>query len=388
MRIEDPYLVLFCGGMGGSPIEDLQAEALRECALDTLDEALGTGAYAGAVLVADQPSADALGSRLPAGVKLDVDEPGRAHHFGRRLTEVVTRYALNRPVYVGCGMPLLKGDELAAVATVLSGQEVAVVSNNFFSADLAGFVPGEVVRDLELPDNDRVLPRFLVQEAAFVNSALPRTIANQFDIDTPIELSILGCAGGAGPRLTAWLAAHPVETKRLEDASWLFTDSQAMVMVAGRIGGDTMEYLRSETASQTRVYSEERGMQASGRDLSGEARSLLAFHIQAVGIERFFVELGEMANGAFVDTRPIFAHMGLQPSRPDRFLSDALRPEGIADPFIRDFTAAAREAPIPVVLGGQSLVTSGLQLLAEAAWKRHDRLEAQYKARGRAKERG
>jgi hypothetical protein len=75
--IEDPYLVLMCGGFGGSPIEDLQAEALRECALDTLDDAVGTGAYAGAVLVADAPSARALESRLPAGVAIDVDPPGR-----------------------------------------------------------------------------------------------------------------------------------------------------------------------------------------------------------------------------------------------------------------------------------------------------------------------
>jgi hypothetical protein len=385
--IEDPFLVLFCGGMGGSEIEDLQAEALRECALDTLHEALATGAFAGAVVVADQPSADALGPRLPPGVKLDVDPPGRPHHWGRRLTEVVERYGLHRPVYIGSGLPLIRGDELAAVAMVLSGQDIAVVSNNYFSADLIGFVPGEVVRDIELPDNDRIVPRLLVQQAGFINQALPRTISNQFDIDTPIELSILAYAGGAGPHLSAWLQAHTLDTERLAQAAWLFTDNMATVLVTGRIGGDVIEYLRSETASQTRVYSEERGMQAAGRDVSGEARSLLAFHLQAVGFERFFRELGEMANGAFIDTRAIFAHMGLHPSRPDRFLSDSLRPEGISDPWLRDFTAAARAAPIPVVLGGQSLVTSGLQLLAEAAWRRHDQSEADYKARGRAGDR-
>ena len=126
-------------------------------------------------------------------------------------------------------------------------------------------------------------------------------------------------------------------------------------------------------------------MAAAGRDVSGEARSLLAYHLQAVGPQRFFDELGQMANAAFIDTRPIFAHTGLQASRRDRFASDALRPDGVTDPWIRDFTRAALEAPIPVLLGGQSLVTSGQQLLAEAAWKRHDKLEAEYKARGRAR---
>jgi hypothetical protein len=80
--------------------------------------------------------------------------------------------------------------------------------------------------------------------------------------------------------------------------------------------------------------------------------------------------------------------MGLQPSRADRFLSDAAQPEGIGDPWIRDFTAAAREARIPVVLGGQCLVTSGVRLLSEAAWREHDKVSKAYKAAGRARGRG
>jgi hypothetical protein len=126
-------------------------------------------------------------------------------------------------------------------------------------------------------------------------------------------------------------------------------------------------------------------MQAMGRDLTGEARSLLAFHLQAVGSQRFFEELAEMAHGAFIDTRPIFAHLGLNSSRPDRFLSDVLQPDGIEDAWLREFTAAARDASIPVVLGGNSLVAAGVQLLSEAAWREHDKIEAEYRAMGRAK---
>jgi hypothetical protein len=124
-----------------------------------------------------------------------------------------------------------------------------------------------------------------------------------------------------------------------------------------------------------------------GRDVSGQARTLLGFHLQAIGPGRLFAEIAEMANAAFIDTRPIFAHMGLQPSRPDRFLSDALEPDTIQDKWVREFTAAAREAPIPIVLGAQSLVTSGLQLLAEAAWRDNDKVVTDWKAHGRARER-
>ncbi len=381
----DPWLVLFCGGMGGTPAEEMLAGALRECALDTLEDALSTGAYGGAIVVADRPSADYLGPLLPAGVRLDVDQPGEEFHLGRRLAEVVTRYHLERPVYVGSGLPLVRADELAAVASTLAISDFTVVSNNYFSADLVGFVPGGVVEDIELPNNDRILPRLLVQEANLVNQSLPRTVANQFDIDTPCDLAIVACAGGAGPRLSSYLSRADLDTSTLEKASSFFTDSDAEVLVAGRLGSQVWQYLESETACRVRVYSEERGMQAAGRDASGEARTLLGYHLRAVGPQRFFRELSEMAQAAFIDTRPLFTHMGLQPSRPDRFRSDALEPDGIVDPWLREFTLAAREAPVPVVLGGSSLVTSGIQLLSEAAWRRHDRQESAYKAMGRAR---
>jgi hypothetical protein len=382
--IEEPYLVLFCGGFGETPAEAAFGAALRECALDTLAEALATGAYAGAVFVADEATALRLAGRLPSGVELDVDPPGEAFHLGRRLTEVINRFELSRPVYLGCGLPLIKGDELAAVAGALAASELCVVSNNFYSADLCGFVPGSVVKDLALPDNDRILPRLLSQEGGLTSRPLPRTMANQFDLDTPGDLAVLAYAGGAGPRLQSHIEAAPIDKTRIARAAWSFTDHDAVVLVAGRISTDVLHYLQSETASQTRLYSEERGMQAMGRDLSGEARSLLAYHLQAVGMNRLFDELAEMATAAFIDTRPIFAHLGLKTSRADRFASDALEPWLVSDPWLRDFTAAAREAPLPVVLGGQSLVTAGLQLLSEAAWRERDRREAEYKARGRA----
>ncbi|MPZ47992.1 MAG: hypothetical protein GEU75_01530 [Dehalococcoidia bacterium] len=383
--VSEPVLVLFCGGMGGSPVEDALGQALRECALDTLDEALATGAYAFAVVVTDEASAADLDGRLPPNARLDIDAPGEDFHLGRRLAEVILRHELERPVYIGSGLPLIKGDELAAVASVLASQEAAVVSNNYFSADLVGFVPGGIVRDLELPNNDRALPRLLAQRGGLVNQSLPRTMTNQFDLDTPGDLAILACSGGAGPNLQAYIAAQTPDTRRLAQAAWLFTDQMAEVLVAGRVNAEVFQFLTAETACRTRIYSEERGMQAMERDLNGQARSLLAFHLKAIGPERFFDELAEMVQAAFIDTRPLFSHLGLNPSRSDRFLSDAMQPEGIKDAWLRDFTKAAREAAIPVILGGSTLVASGVQLLSEAAWREHDKLEAEYKVKGRAR---
>ena len=51
----------------------------------------------------------------------------------------------------------------------------------------------------------------------------------------------------------------------------------------------------------------------------------------------------------------------------DRFHADLLMDAQVEDPFLRAFTAAARTAPVPVVLGGHSLVAGGLAALLEGA---------------------
>ncbi|HEY8884495.1 MAG TPA: hypothetical protein VIO35_04220, partial [Chloroflexota bacterium] len=63
----------------------------------------------------------------------------------------------------------------------------------------------------------------------------------------------------------------------------------------------------------------------------------------------------------------------LRLSASDRFHSDLLQPEAIVDPVARAFTQAALAAPIPVVLGGHSLVAGGLWVLSDAAWRERDR---------------
>jgi len=110
-------------------------------------------------------------------------------------------------------------------------------------------------------------------------------------------------------------------------------------------------------------------MEADGRAASGEARSLLGYYLEAVGIRRFFETLRELGDAAFIDTRVLLAHKRIEASREDRFLSDLGRWESIADPFLRDFTRLALEAPMPVLLGGHSLMAGGLMALNEYAWR-------------------
>lgn len=364
-----PVLIVFLGGMRGSAIEDLLGRALSEAALDLLEEGLASGAFDGAVLATDDAG---MAARVPEGVDVDLDDG--PFHFGRRLAALLRARDIERPVYAGAGgTPLLRGSDLAAVARHLAEAEAVVISNNYFSADLLAFTPGSALERIELPAGDNFLPRLLHDQAGLESRPLPRSGATQFNIDSPADLAILKLAGGAGPRLTSFLETFEADLEPYRRLMAALVDAKAEVLVAGRVGSQAWAYLERETACRVRVYSEERGMQAAGRDTSGAARSLLAFHLREVGCARFFAELAELAGVACIDTRPLLAHLQVNASRADRFWSDLCCPERIEEPFLREFTQAAREAPLPVLLGGHSLVAGGLMLLNETAWRDEDR---------------
>jgi len=368
-----PMLVTFLGGMGGSPAEEMLAESLRAAALDSLEEALGTGAFAGGLLAADTP--DRLG-RLPPGVTLDPDSG--SFHFGRRLAGLIEQHHIESIVYFGAGsVPLLRGSDFAAIASGLGAAPRVVISNNFYSGDLIAFRPASALLGVEPPPTDNALPRLLRDQAGLESLPLPRSAATQFNIDSPADLAPLALHGSAGPRLSCLLSSLNLDMAPYRRCLPLLTDPSAEVLVAGRVGSQVWQYLERESACRVRVFSEERGMVAAQRASAGGkrggVRSLLAYHLQAVGMARFFEELATLGDAAFIDTRVLLAHLGLHPSRADRFLSDLGRASEIEDAFLREFTEAAARAAIPVVLGGHSLVSGSLMALIEVAWREHDR---------------
>jgi hypothetical protein len=77
-----------------------------------------------------------------------------------------------------------------------------------------------------------------------------------------------------------------------------------------------------------------------------------------------------LGDAAIVDTRVLLAHhLGADeaawPAADDRFASDLLLPERIGDRWLRELTASAIAAPIPILLGGHTLVGPGVRLVVE-----------------------
>ena len=183
---------------------------------------------------------------------------------------------------------------------------------------------------------------------------------------------MLSLVEGLDPELAAATRPAAVAAERYRAFMPLLCDRTRQVVVAGRVGGSqAWQYLERETACRVRLFAEERGLAAAPAGY--QARSVLGFLIEEVGPERFFQRMVELGDGAVIDTRVIEAHLGIEPSREDRFQSDLLAWQAIEQPFLRRFTKAAAEAPMPVLLGGHSLVSGGLMALNDVAWMENDR---------------
>ena len=362
--------IMFVGGKPESAVEELVVGGQQAAALDTLARALEVDLFDRPIVATASPSFARTLADWPVKVELDEGE----FHFGRRLRELVERYRVSHPFYVGGGSaPLLATSDLAAIAEMVLAEEGTLVANNFYSCDFVAFSPGARIAAIEPPAIDNDLAFLLQRQAGLRNVPLARTVGTQFDVDTPIDLMVLQLHPGIGPHSRRYLDGARLDTSRLRAAMRFFTDATAEVIVAGRVGSHVLAHLETDLACRKRVFSEERGMRASGREARGEVRSLLGFYLESVGPWRFFESLGALGQAAFVDSRVLFSHLGLHPTAADRFHSDLLEAEAIADPFIREFTAAARSAPLPVLLGGHSLVTGGLWTLIDAAWQERDR---------------
>jgi hypothetical protein len=357
---ESPALVVFYGGRGDPPAELTVDDARLAAALDAV-EASREGGVERTIFVTDQPD---LTVDLPG---VEVDFSAEPFHFGRRLAEVVRRRQLDSVIYAGAGsVPLFAADDFREVASQLA--RGLIVTNNSFSSDLIAFPANErALAAAERVERDNALARAF-NEAGLPVEELPRTVATQMDIDSPSDLLILALTGEGGPRLRKHIAGLAPDTAVYERTLPLFTDRAAQIVVAGRVGSHSWAYLERETACRVRLFAEERGMVADGRVEAGAARSLLGFFLESVGVERFFETLSELGDAAFIDTRVLLAHRRIAASREDRFLSDLGEADAIAEPFLRDFTRSALAAPIPVLLGGHSLMSGGLMALNEHAW--------------------
>lgn len=359
-------LVIFEGGPAGSWVERMLAELRQAIVLDTIARAGACGAIERIVVVTDREELAGRAARMGAEVDRDQGEH-RPFHFGRRLAQLVRARRLDRVIYMSGGLgALATPDDLGWIARELARRERVVIANNVHSADLVAFAPADALERIDLPSLDNSLAMALSLGAGLELVHPPRTLGLHFDIDTPTDALVLGVHPGTGPAVREWLARHPLDRSRVEAVRRILDDPAADLLLFGRIGAPLFFYLDDRTRCRLRVISEERGMKSLGRDRRGEAVSVLGYLWESVGDRGLFERLGRVAAAALLDTRVLFAHRRWEVSQSDRFLSDLGVWEEIRHPGVRAFTRAAAQAPLPVLLGGHSLVSGGIWALVDA----------------------
>lgn len=356
-------LIVLAGLPAAAEPERWVGLACRANALDLIERALCVP-HLGPIVVAT-PDSDLAGEVAALPVQVVPDEPGVPFHFGRRLQQVVERCRLPRFLYVGAGAgPLLTVADLSDLATRALALENGALTNNLYSADLLALAPAAALAAIDPPATDNDLAWRLAAAGLAVES-LPASAATRLDLDTPGDVAIAAAHPACGPRLRRLAHTLPLGAERVHRLLAELHSPQGEVLIYGRVSAATWARLEL-LPCQTRVFAEERGMRASGRLARGQVHAWIGAFLQSVGPQGFFRSLAGACTAAILDTRVLFAHLGLSPSAGDRFRSDLLQPEAISDPTVRAFTDAALAAPVPLLLGGQALVSGGALALAES----------------------
>ena len=285
--------------------------------------------------------------------------------FGARLRDLVRRERPAGLVVLGSGaVPLAKTRDLREFVAAAQRSQRSALANNRYSADVLAVAFAEQLLDLPDLPGDNALPRWLEEVAGYEVRDLRARRRLQVDLDSPLDLVIAGIdASGALEPATRAVAA----------VATVASDPRAEIVVAGRTSAATLRWLERKTAARTRAFVEERGFRAASplamrvAEPTRPPRSLLGRLLDAEGPGALGTILAGLGDAAVVDTRVLLAHrLGPDerawPKPEDRFASDLLDAAAVSDPWLRELTASAAAAPIPILLGGHTLVGPGLPL--------------------------
>ncbi len=360
------------GGAGITPQERLMLSAQRASALDLMSVLRAQGIER---IVIASPETDWLGS--DAEVIREDDPLDSTFHFGKRLADLIEAHHLGPVLYFGGGSAPLVDHSVASMIIGLveragepglnSIPSHIALTNNLHSSDwIAISAVSEALPIIRQTHRDNSLAWLLKESGEYDVRVLSGIRpATSMDIDTPSDLALIARHPDVLPQLQAVLRDELLAAIPIIPLIDVVRREAKTLALFGRVSPLAWQALNKVSRIWTRVVAEERGMVASERADRGEVRSVLAPWLQARGFTGFFDDLAQMADAVLFDDRVLFAAFGKQPSAADRFASDLLWPEAIDDPWLREFTHAALNAPIPIMLGGHSLVSGGLHVLIE-----------------------
>jgi CTP:molybdopterin cytidylyltransferase MocA len=324
-----------------------------------------------------------------------------ASSFGERLRRLVAGVVDSERgrqvglVVVGGGsMPLARPEDAAAFIATTRSRATQALTNRWYSGDAVAVSDARVLLDVPDLPSDNALPRWLAERAGVPVGDLRDRARLAMDVDSPLDVLVLtgdrAAPAGLAPIAERIAAASPAVVRAIEGIRRAAADRRSELLVAGRTSAATLEWLERRTACRIRALVEERGLRASSalalgnrddgyappgeEELDGPTphlrppRSALGLLLDAQGPAALPAIAAELADAAVIDSRVLLAHRrgadeAAWPALADRLASDLLWPDDIDDRWLRALTAAAADAPIPILLGGHTLAGPGLPYL-------------------------
>jgi len=308
-------------------------------------------------------------------------EPPDDTPFGARLRRVSAETMPVGPaglvVLGAASIPLATDADRRAFLEAAAADAPAALANQRHSADVIAIARADLVL-ATLPvdlDSDNALPRWLAEVARIPVADLRARRRLAMDVDSPLDLLLLEGAAALGrTSLPMPIAAdtQPVRA-RLAALRALAADPGAELLLAGRLSSADLRWAERHTRSRTRALIEERGLRTAaagalvGRPNRRPPRTVLGALLDRDGPGSLGRHVAALCDGALLDSRVLLAHRSGAdehgwPSPEDRYASDLLLPDRIVDPWLAELTAAAAEAPVPILLGGHALVGPGSRL--------------------------
>jgi hypothetical protein len=341
------------------PLVRALAEARHSLAIRQRDAFLAAGADVAEVVVGP-PDGLSFGERLAS--------EARTRTGGARGGASAT----GGLIVLGSGsIPLARPADLRRFVEIAAGPGGHALANNRYSADVVAISRAADLAELPPLPADNALPRWLEERAGVAVTDLRSHWRLGVDVDTPLDLLLLGLGG---PATTA-----PLIGERLAALSDVLRNRRAELLVAGRVSTTTLRWLESGVACRVRALVEERGLRAASRLAQSAAttgsrppRSVLGELLDRDGPESLAGTVAKLADAAVIDTRVLLAHRHgaseqAWPVPEDRFASDLLMPATIADPWLRALTESAIASDAPILLGGHTAVNGGLRLVKARA---------------------
>lgn len=282
---------------------------------------------------------------------------------GARLRSIARAAGDAGLVILGSGaLALARPADLAPFLDAAASGEPRAHANSFYSADAVAIGRAGLLADLPDAVGDNGLPRWLAEERGVTVTDARGVWRLGVDIDSPLDALLVGEPLAAA--LPDGLVARARD--RLEGVSAVASDRRAELLLAGRTSAATLRWLERHAAARVRAVVEERGLRTR-RPGQRPPASVLGALLERDGPGALAGHVARLADAALVDVRVLLAHRcggdeAAWPPAEDRFAADLLLADRIADPWLRELTASAAGASIPIVLGGHTLVGPGARL--------------------------